>query len=96
MASASIGRLGSDRPFGGEVCVKMGPAKGQVPESVLKKRKRDEDWATKKAAAVSEQKKKSKGSRNEIFKRAEKYVKEYRDQVPSTILIASLHFYYGL
>ena len=59
----------------------MAPTKGQVPESVLKKRKRDEDWATKKAAAVSDQKKKSKASRKEIFKRAEQYVKEYRDQV---------------
>lgn len=58
-----------------------GKAAGGVPESVLKKRKRDEDWATKKAAAVTEAKKKSKDKRKDIFKRAEKYVKEYRDQV---------------
>ena len=56
-------------------------AAGGVPESVLKKRKRDEDWATKKAAAVTEAKKKSKDKRKDIFKRAESYVKEYRDQV---------------
>ena len=56
-------------------------AAGGVPESVLKKRKRDEDWATKKAAAVTEAKKKSKDKRKDIFKRAENYVKEYRDQV---------------
>ena len=59
----------------------MAPTKGQVPESVLKKRKRDEDWAAKRAAAASGQKKKSKDGRKEIFRRAEKYVKEYRDQV---------------
>ena len=59
-------------------------AAGGVPESVLKKRKRDEDWATKKAAAVTEAKKKSKDKRKDIFKRAEKYVKEYRDQVRSS------------
>lgn len=54
---------------------------GTVPESVLKKRKRDEDWAAKKAANASEAKKKSRDQRKEIFKRAENYVKEYRDQV---------------
>lgn len=56
-------------------------AKGQVPETILKKRKRDEEWATKKAALVAETKKKSKANRKDIFKRAEQYVKEYRDQV---------------
>jgi len=51
-----------------------------VPESVLKKRKRDEDWATKKAAAATEAKAKAVATRKEIFKRAEQYVKEYRTQ----------------
>ena len=50
-----------------------------VPESVLKKRKRDEQWAAQKAAEretkLSELKKKKKV----IFKRAEQYVKEYVD-----------------
>ncbi len=59
----------------------MAPKKGQVPESILKKRKRDEDWAAKKAAAVADRKKHSKTARKDIFKRAEQYVKEYRDQV---------------
>jgi len=54
---------------------------GAVPESVLKKRKRDEDWAAKKAAASLDAKKKSRDQRKEIFKRAESYVKDYRDQV---------------
>lgn len=52
-----------------------------VPESVLKRRKRDEDWATKKAAAATDAKKKARDQRKDIFKRAESYVKEYRDQV---------------
>jgi|TARA_B110000003_G_scaffold273465_1_gene311257 hypothetical protein len=52
-----------------------------VPESVLKKRKRDEQWASQKAAAAAEAKKAGEKKREEIFKRAEKYVKEYRDQV---------------
>ncbi|KAI3424350.1 hypothetical protein D9Q98_009903 [Chlorella vulgaris] len=51
-----------------------------VPESVLKKRKRDEDWATKKAAAATEAKHKAVANRKEYFKRAESYVKEYRTQ----------------
>ena len=52
-----------------------------VPESVLKRRKRDEDWAAKKAAAATDAKKKARDQRKDIFKRAESYVKEYRDQV---------------
>jgi len=52
-----------------------------VPESVLKRRKRDEDWAAKKVAAAGDAKKKARNSRQEIFKRAESYVKEYRNQV---------------
>jgi hypothetical protein len=59
----------------------MAPAKGQVPETILKKRKRDDEWAAKKAALVADTKKKSKSNRKDIFKRAEQYVKEYRDQV---------------
>ena len=58
-----------------------------VPESVLKRRKRDEDWAAKKAAAATDSRKKARDQRKEIFKRAETYVKEYRDQVrpPETV-----------
>lgn len=53
----------------------------RVPESVLKKRKRDEEWAAKKAGEASAAKAAAKAKRKDIFKRAEKYVKEYRDQV---------------
>ena len=59
-----------------------------VPESVLKRRKRDEDWAAKKASAATDAKKKARDQRTEVFKRAESYVKEYRDQV-STAYIRS-------
>lgn len=55
-------------------------AKAQVPESLLKKRQRDEAWATKKASAAAEAKSKSKENRKLIFKKAEQYVKEYRQQ----------------
>ncbi|OVA02659.1 Ribosomal protein L30 [Macleaya cordata] len=51
-----------------------------IPESVLKKRKRSEDWALAKTQALEAQKKKNAENRKLIFKRAEQYVKEYRDQ----------------
>ena len=56
-------------------------APGKIPESVLKKRKRAEDWAAKRQATRTEFKNKAKANRKEIFQRAEKYVKEYRSQV---------------
>ncbi|KAG7668505.1 hypothetical protein Ndes2526B_g03863 [Nannochloris sp. 'desiccata'] len=56
----------------------MAPA--AVPESVLRKRRRDDDWAAKRAAAGAEAKTKATGQRKEIFKRAEQYVKEYRQE----------------
>ena len=56
-------------------------APGKIPESVLKKRKRAEDWATKRQATKTEFKNKAKANRKECFQRAEKYVKEYRSQV---------------
>ena len=60
-----------------------------VPESVLKRRKRDEDWAAKKAAVAGDVKKKARDQRKEIFQRAESYVKEYRDQVHVRAFIVS-------
>jgi len=50
-----------------------------APESFLKKRKTAAETAAKRAAAREEQAKKKKAQRKETFKRAEKYVKEYRD-----------------
>ena len=51
-----------------------------VPESVLKKRKRNEQWAADKLKAKEATRAKAKAARADIFKRAESYVKEYRAQ----------------
>ena len=61
--------------------------KGGVPETLLKKRKRDEQWAANRAASSEASKKKAKAGRKEIFKRAEQYVKEYRNQVGASCLV---------
>lgn len=53
---------------------------GSVPESVLKRRKRDEEWAAKKAAASVAATKKNKDQRKVIFKKAESYAKTYLQQ----------------
>ena len=52
-----------------------------VPESLLKKRQRDEKWAADKAAAADASQKANKSKSDVIFKKAEAYVKEYRAQV---------------
>ena len=65
-------------PFLGWPGVKMAK---DVPESLLKKRQRDEQWATQRAADRTEARKKAKENRKVIFKKAEAYVKEYRQQV---------------
>ena len=51
----------------------------KIPESFLKKRKTLDEIKAKREAARTEQVKKNKVQRKVIFKRAEKYVKEYRD-----------------
>jgi len=51
-----------------------------VPETLLKKRKRDEQWAAKREADSKAAEKKKADASKEAFKRAEKYVKEYRDK----------------
>ncbi|MCO5583879.1 hypothetical protein L7F22_037794 [Adiantum nelumboides] len=51
-----------------------------VPESVLKKRKRDEQWALAKKEQAHQSKLKSFANRKVIFKRAEQYIKQYRQQ----------------
>lgn len=51
-----------------------------VPESVLKKRKRDDAWAGTRASGVAQAKKDAKRTRVTIFSRAEQFVKEYNDQ----------------
>merc|ERR1712063_220986 len=60
--------------------LKQGKMAPSVPESVLKKRKRNGGWAAKKAAEATTAKSAAKAKRQDIFKRAEKYVAEYRSQ----------------
>ncbi|PWW75976.1 60S ribosomal protein L7 [Tuber magnatum] len=50
-----------------------------VPETLLKKRKAQQKTAEERAAAAETRKKDKKAKREVIFKRAEKYVKEYRE-----------------
>lgn len=49
-----------------------------MPESVLKKRRTQEAIKAKRAAAAVAQRKRMKAARKEYFKRAEKYVREYK------------------
>lgn len=56
--------------------------KAFVPESVLKKRKREEEWALAKKQEVEAAKKKRAESRKLIYSRAKQYAKEYDEQVP--------------
>ncbi|KAI0971782.1 ribosomal protein L30, ferredoxin-like fold domain-containing protein [Xylaria arbuscula] len=57
------------------------PTKDQVlvPETLLKKRKSQEKARAEKTAELEQKKKANKEKRSVIFKRAEKYVNEYRD-----------------
>ncbi|KAL0410264.1 UNVERIFIED_CONTAM: 60S ribosomal protein L7-4 [Sesamum latifolium] len=60
----------------------MAEAKGNVvvPESVLKKQKRAEEWALAKSKEVEEAKKKKAETRKLICKKAREYAKEYEQQ----------------
>ncbi|KAK8918286.1 60S ribosomal protein L7-4 [Platanthera zijinensis] len=54
--------------------------KAVVPESVLKKRKRAEQWAQEKKEKLDQKRKKNRENRKLIFTRAEQYAKEYAKQ----------------
>eukprot|EP00271_Cylindrocystis_brebissonii_P017299 TRINITY_DN4441_c0_g1_i1.p1 TRINITY_DN4441_c0_g1~~TRINITY_DN4441_c0_g1_i1.p1 ORF type:complete len:258 (-),score=71.79 TRINITY_DN4441_c0_g1_i1:273-1010(-) len=58
-----------------------------VPESLLKKRRRDEQWAEERASQLLQAKTKAKENRKVIFKRAEQYIKEYRQQESDLIRV---------
>ncbi|MED6174870.1 60S ribosomal protein L7B [Stylosanthes scabra] len=58
----------------------MVEAKAIVPESVLKKQKREEEWALKKKEEQDAAKKKRAESRKLIYGRAKQYAKEYQEQ----------------
>lgn len=70
-----------------------------VPESVLKKQKRNEEWALAKKQEAEESKKKNAANRKLIFNRAKQYSKEYEAQVYLILhtiayfLLILLHFY---
>jgi len=51
-----------------------------VPETLLKKRKRDEQWASTRKQQLEVSRSKNVKNRQLIFKRAEQYIKEYRSQ----------------
>ncbi|KAH9627511.1 hypothetical protein KSS87_016225 [Heliosperma pusillum] len=51
-----------------------------VPESVLKKQKREEEWALENKKAVELQKTKSRENRKLYYKRAQQYATEYQEQ----------------
>lgn len=52
-----------------------------VPETLLKKRKRDEQWAINRKEQLESSKAKNAKNRSVIFKRAEQFIKTYRGQV---------------
>ncbi|KAJ4718756.1 putative 60S ribosomal protein L7 [Melia azedarach] len=68
--------------FGLFIIIEMGEveAKVVVPESVLKKRKRNEEWALAKKQELDAAKKKKAENRKLIFNRAKLYAKEYAEQ----------------
>jgi len=61
-----------------------------VPETLLKKRKSQEKAREQRAADLEKRKKENKEKRAVIFKRAETYVKEYRDAEREKIRLARL------
>ncbi|XP_026385312.1 60S ribosomal protein L7-4-like [Papaver somniferum] len=61
--------------MGGEI-----KAETMIPEHVLKKNKRDEQWALASKTALVAQKEKNSENRKLIYKRAEQYAKEYSEQ----------------
>ncbi|KAK4447065.1 60S ribosomal protein L7 [Podospora aff. communis PSN243] len=59
-----------------------------VPETLLKKRKSQEKARAERAAEIEKKKQANKEKRGVIFKRAEKYVKEYRDAEREKVRLA--------
>merc|ERR1719163_2332671 len=58
-----------------------------VPESVLKKRKRQEKWDEEAKAAAAAAQTKGAEKKQEAFKRAEDYIKNYREQEQSLVTL---------
>merc|ERR1711881_466544 len=51
-----------------------------VPETILKRRKRQQENKATRAAALAKERVERRKKRVDVFKRAEKYVKEYRER----------------
>ena len=66
--------------------------KAIVPESVLKKQKREGEWALAKKQDLEAAKKKRVESRKLIYNRAKQYAKEYEEQVHVTLLVTFVSF----
>lgn len=63
------------------ICADMAEKGGSiVPESVLKKQKRNEEWALAKKQEVEASKKKKLADRKLIYNKAKLYAKEYEEQ----------------
>merc|ERR1712070_832557 len=58
----------------------MGAMTVVIPESVLKKRKRQEKWQQKQSEVAAAASTKGAQKKQEIFKRAETYIQEYRNK----------------
>jgi large subunit ribosomal protein L7e len=68
-------------------CVEMGEVKTIIPESVLKKRKREEEWALAKKTELEAAKKKNAENRKNIFNRAKQYAEEYANKEREVITL---------
>merc|ERR1712000_251395 len=67
------------------------PTMPPVPETILKRRKRDEAQAKAKVAEAARAKKDRRVKRSEAFKRAEKYAKEYRSKAADEVRLLQIN-----
>jgi large subunit ribosomal protein L7e len=65
-----------------------------VPETLLKKRKRDEQWASTRKQQLEISRSKNVKNRQLIFKRAEQYIKEYRSQVRENLIFSRVAIFF--
>lgn len=70
-------------------------AKSIVPESVLKKQKREEEWALAKKQESEAAKKKRAENRKLIYSRAKQYSQEYEEQVHVIPFHVTTSFLFG-
>ncbi|MBA0583017.1 hypothetical protein Gorai_013896 [Gossypium raimondii] len=67
--------------------------KAVIPESLLKKNKRNEEWELAKKQELEAAKKKKVENRKLIFNRAKQYAKEYEAQVVFYLDLCKIRFY---